>query len=144
VHPTVDEQLREARRILEEVVEPEVQTDYPADTLRAVLSALQMLEGAWSEVLPFLHWDNEATAALLDAALHHDVAGDLGARIRVSLARPPADATDVEAAHRRNLELRALLTEVVPWTFRWDTGAVDATIVDHLRERARRYPFSTA
>ena len=45
MHPTVDEQLREARRILEEVVEPEVQTDYPADTLRAVLSALQMLEG---------------------------------------------------------------------------------------------------
>ena len=33
MHPTVDEQLREARRILEEVVEPEVQTDYRADTL---------------------------------------------------------------------------------------------------------------
>jgi hypothetical protein len=141
VYPTIDEQLREARRILEEVVAPEVHGDYPADTLRAVLSALQMLEGAWSEVLPFLHWDNQATAELLDAALDHGV-GPLGDRIRTALARPPADAIDVGAAHRRNLELRELLSELVPTAFQWDTGAVDAGIVDHLRERARRYPFS--
>jgi hypothetical protein len=63
--------------------------------------------------------------------------------MRAAVAREPLDPTDVDRAHGRNLELRALLAELVPVAFRWDAEETDARVVAHLRERARRYPFAT-
>jgi|HubBroStandDraft_4_1064222.scaffolds.fasta_scaffold395740_2 hypothetical protein len=132
--PTVGDQLRETRRILADVIAPEVSGDYAVAALDDVLATLQMLEGAWDKVLPFLHWDNDQTARLL----HQSAAGGaLADRIATALAVSPPDPVDFVAVHGRNLELRALLAEVVR-----QAGPDTPGVTDHLRERIARYPMT--
>ncbi len=108
--PTVGDQLRETRRILTEVIAPEVSGDYAVAALEDVLATLRMLEAAWDKVLPFLHWDNDQTARLLGQS---SAGGALADRIAAALAVSPPDPVDFVAVHGRNLELRALLADVV-------------------------------
>jgi hypothetical protein len=136
--PTVDEQLHQIRRILTDIVAPEVQSSYPADTLREVIASLEMLERGWDQVLPFLAWDNQQTVVLLSEALPL-IDGELAARIQAATTAPAATTAD---AHRRNLELRALLADAVPRL----TGHPEPyrRVTDHLRQRLARYPFTPA
>jgi hypothetical protein len=145
VHPTITETLRGLRRILAEVVAPEVQAEYPAEVLRTVLAELELLEHAWSRVLPFLHWDNAATAALL-AEIEPYLAPPLAGRLRAVSEMAPIDEWDFEAVHERNQVLRGLLAESVPLLAVGGepTTAVYAHVCGHLREHLRRYPMILA
>src|SRR5579862_2738101 len=108
--PTVGQQLRETRRILADVVAPEVSGDYAVAALDDVLATLRVLETAWDQVLPFLVWDNGQVAALLDQSA---VDADLGDRIAAARATNAPDPLDFVAVHGRNLELRGLLAQVI-------------------------------
>ena len=117
--PTVTDQLRELRRVLDDVVMPEVTGSYARDTLTSALATLKMLEGAWDRVVPFLLWDNEQLSGLL---------GD-------DAERP--DPSDFTAVHQRNLALRDGLAKMV------QAGPERAPLVAYFRERIARYPFTS-
>jgi hypothetical protein len=117
--PTVTDQLRELRRILNDIVMPELSGSYAQDTLSSALATLKMLEGAWDRVVPFLLWDNEQLSCLLG----DDVA--------------PPDPTDFIAVHDRNLELRDRLATSVR------DGLGSAPLLAYFRERIARYPFTS-
>jgi hypothetical protein len=122
MYPTVTDQLRELRRVLNDVVMPEVSGSYAMDTLTSALSTLKMLEGAWDRVVPFLRWDNEQLLGLLGDA--------------VPDAEAP-DPSDFSAVHQRNLELRERLATAVR------DGAGTAPLIAYFRERIARYPFAS-
>ena len=68
MRPTLAEQLRGLRRVLDVAVAPAIADDYATEALAGVQRALAMLEAREPEVLPFLLWDNAATADLLAKA----------------------------------------------------------------------------
>jgi hypothetical protein len=145
VHPTITEQLRGFSRILDEVVAPTVEPGYPSQMLKGVIANLQRLAGFWDRVVPFLEWDNRATAAvLLDAAPLLD--DDLAARARSAVGRAThvLDPMDFDALHDCNRELRSILAETIsPLSAGGDgTAAVYARVRSHLRDRMSRYPMS--
>jgi hypothetical protein len=149
MNPTITEQLRGYSRILDEVVAPALDRGYPSDVLAGIIANLRRLAGFWDRVLPFLEWDNRATAVvLLDAAPLLEP--ELAARVRRAVDVTPADADegtdplDFDALHDRNLELRSLLAEtIVPLAGGGErTAAMYARVRSHLRERMSRYPMS--
>jgi hypothetical protein len=145
MRPTIAEQLRGLRRILAEVVTPEVGSAYPADMLQGVIANLEMLERALPAVAPFLAWDNEATAALLERAA--PLLGEpISARVAELRAAPPVDPLDLEALHERNIALRGLLAEAVaPLADGGPSAAARyGELRAHLRARMDRYPLSMA
>jgi hypothetical protein len=139
MRPTIGEQLDGTCRILEAVVAPEVAGTPAAEVLQGLVKNLRMLRTSWSAVLPFLHWDNEAMAALLTRAMS-SVPDALAQRIMAAQDTQSApDPVDVASVQERNDELRALLTEVVRVI---DTVSdAHAEIVAHLAVRAGRYPL---
>jgi hypothetical protein len=140
MHPTVSQQLREVRRVLRDVVLPEVNGAYARETLSAALGTLGMLQGAWERVMPFLRWDNDQVVQIL-AAVAGDTPDELASRISTALAAGPPDPADFDATHERNLELRGLLAEAVPALTGAD-GTPTPALVTYVRERMARYPFS--
>ena len=62
MRPTIDEQLHALRRILTDVVAPEVTAKYPSDILQSVIANLGELEANWSRWVAYLAWDNEHLA----------------------------------------------------------------------------------
>jgi hypothetical protein len=144
MRPTVSEQLAGVRRILADVVAPEVHSAYPSDMLRGILANLEMLERSWGDVAPFLAWDNGATMQLLaDVASH--VEGDVAAKIGAVLAEPDADPLDVAALEARNTRLRGALADAVPvLAAAEDLGSTDVytAVRSHLRERIERFPLT--
>lgn len=147
MRPTISEQLGGMRRVLAEVVAPEVTGAYPADMLRGVLATLEMLERSWTRVAPFLAWDNERTEALL-RAIAPLVDRSFAARIDATLGDVPTDVLDVDALDARNTELRALLADAVPKLAAAEpdtpAAAVYADVRNHLRERVERFPLSAS
>jgi hypothetical protein len=144
MRPSIGEQLRGTRRILHDVVAPEVTDAYAAEVLRAALANLEMIERAWATVLPFLAWDNDALARLL-ARVAPLVDTDLAGRIARDCAVTP-DPLDAEAQRIHNEALRAILADAVPGLADGGdrTAAVFAAVRSHLRERADRYPLTMA
>ena len=143
MYPTITEQLRGFSRILDEIVAPAVEPGYPSHMLAGVIANLQRLAGYWDRVVPFLEWDNRATAeVLLDAAPLLDAG--LAARIRAAVAADQPDPLDFDAAHARNRELRSLLAETIaPLAAGGErTAAVSSRVRSHLRDRMSRYPMS--
>jgi hypothetical protein len=145
----VSEQLAGIRRILSDVIAPEVTGAYPVDMLRGVLANLEMLERSWSKVPEFLDWDNVGTAYVLGEATPY-VDDDLRARI-VASARDignvdgdHGDLVSIETLAQRNEVLRGLLAEVVPVLAAGgdETAEAYAELRAHLRERMDRFPFS--
>jgi hypothetical protein len=145
MRPTVAEQLRGLRRILAEVVAPEVGAAYPADMLQGVIANLEMLERTVPAVAPFLAWDNDATASLLDAAAPL-LGGDLAVAVAQARSWPPVDPLDVDALHARNVALRGLLADAVaPLAAGGEhTAAAYDEVRAHLRARMARYPLTMA
>jgi hypothetical protein len=140
MRPTLAEQLRGLRRVLDVAVAPAITDDYATEALAGVQRALAMLETREPEVLPFLLWDNAATAALL---VRIDAAG-------VALAAPVAPAEPIDGSHiaaldTENERLRGLLAGAVPELAGAPAGSAAAAlhgdVVAHLRERIARYPY---
>ena len=138
MRPTLAEQLRGLNHVLQNVVAPDVQSDYARETLLGVVRAMDMLTRQAASVGPFLAWDNAQTRALLQSiATRVPLAGELD-------ANAPIATGDVAALDAENERLRALLSSVIP-----TLGADDDlhelhhAVVAHLRERIARYPYAS-
>jgi hypothetical protein len=143
VRPTVSEQLAGMRRILADVIAPEISGAYPADMLRGVLANLEMLERSSSKVGPFLVWDNAGTERLLESIA--PMAGEsFTRRVEAVLLTRPADHVDVEALDAHNTALRDLLADAIPMLAEGGqpTLAAYAAVRAHLRERIDRFPLA--
>jgi hypothetical protein len=97
-----------------------------------------MLETAWCQVLPFLHWDNAQTSALL-AGLQPDLEVSLAREIKDALSAPVANPLEVDDVARKNAELRELLSRSMANGA--DRDPKLAAVREHLLERASRYPM---
>lgn len=143
MRPDVTELLGGVRRILEEAVAPEVGAPYASDVLQGALATLLALERGWARVLPFLAWDNAATAALLRRV--RDAASEpLAQRIDETLRTGDPDPLDVAAVSARNEALRALLADLLASAdeaVRVALAPHREDLVLHLEERARRTPI---
>lgn len=64
--PSVDEQLRQSRRILLEEVLPAVGSDHVADIVRRLAADLRKLGTCWELAAPFARWEVETLESLLD------------------------------------------------------------------------------
>jgi hypothetical protein len=140
MRPTLAEQLRGLRRVLEVAVAPAIADDYATEALAGVQRALAMLETREPEVLPFLLWDNAATAQLLELIDASGVA--LGSPVAPA---EPVDSTRIAALDAENERLRGLLARAVPALAAAPDGSaaavLHADVVAHLRERIARYPY---
>jgi hypothetical protein len=137
------DQLSGIRRILDDIIAPELREGYPSQVLRGVVKNLAMLEGAWVHILPFLGWDTTATAALLEDAVPY-VDDDLRQRI-TDAVKQELPSSSLEDLEQRNTELRGLLAETIHQVAqRDDASALRQRIKDHLVARTRRYPFRMA
>lgn len=139
MRPTLSEQLRGLRHILDHVVAPQVQSDYANDTLLGVSRALEMLALRAGDVGPFLEWDNHETRELLRTIATRGAA----------LTQPidpiaPIATGDLDGADAENERLRGILAAVIPvLAADAEMHDVHAAVVAHLRERVARYPFSS-
>lgn len=143
MRPTITEQLAGIRRILADVVAPEVQGAYPLDMLRGIDANLAMLERSWTQVVPFLAWDNTETARILVAA-QRVVDAQLGARIGAAIADAEPDPLDVVALESHNTRLREVLADAVPVLAAGGASTADAytQVCRHLRQRIDRFPLT--
>jgi hypothetical protein len=132
VRPSVTEQLQGLRRILEEVVTPELTGPYPRDILAGVCATLETLAEGWQQVPAFLDWDARESAALV-ARLEGEVVE----------TREPADPYDLVQLEVRHRESRAALEKAIPAIAgRDDSGELRTQLAEYFRERALRYPFT--
>jgi hypothetical protein len=138
MRPTIDEQLHALRRILSDVIAPEVVAKYPSDILQGVIANLGDLEANWSRWVRYLAWDNEQLARLLGEA-QPKVSATLSERIGEALVTIPDDPYDYGAMCTRNEALRAAVALVIR-DARTDTSLADDAqhIHRHLDEGIRR------
>jgi hypothetical protein len=138
MRPTITEQLRAIRRILNDVIVPEVNTTYPTDILKNVLFNLQELEANWMRWTAHLEWENEQLQKLtLDARARVDTA--LQQQIDGAAALAPADHFDYDGACAYNDALRTCVTEIIRRA-RTDAALTDdaARITAVLKEGIQR------
>jgi hypothetical protein len=147
VRPSITEQLNGLRRILEEVVAPELQDPYPADILAGVCATLETIAEGWARVPAFLMWDAEATTVLLadlrqtaGPTLDHGLASDIAELLKT----PPPEASDITALEAHHRQARALLERAVPTIAeRPELGELYTRLAALMRERGQRYPLTT-
>lgn len=130
MQPGVSEQLTASAATLRRAVLPHCDDEAAGATLTALANNLQMVADHWSDVLPFLTWDNERMLELL---------GQLD-------GAPPVpedlDPLDVDQVDRLNQTLRRELSRVLTDPSQDATlTVVRHRVVAHLDQRARRYPF---
>ncbi|WP_216695343.1 hypothetical protein [Dietzia psychralcaliphila] len=122
--PSVTDQLRQTVRALRETVLPHVRDPEARRVAESSIAGLELLERSWTQVLPFLTWDNDQMTRLLaERGLDTDT--------------PDTDPLDVQGNDERNNELRRRLEEYLSNR----TGDIDLEILGHLDQRARRYPL---
>jgi len=109
MRPTVAEQLRAVRRLIDEAQADPGLADASRQALALASGQLRRLEGSCEQRLPFLVQDNVECAALLDELA-----------VLVPALRPPAApapgpeyVASERDAEARNTELRALLARAV-------------------------------
>jgi hypothetical protein len=135
MRPTLAEQLRGLHHILDGVIRPEVQGDYPREILLGVMRSLEILAHSADHVGPFLEWDNRAMRALLESiASLVPLTGPIEPDVPIAVG-------DIAALDAENDRLRTLLAAAIPAL--GDEGAADLhrAVVAHLRERIDRHPF---
>jgi hypothetical protein len=138
MRPTIDEQLHALRRILTDVVAPEVTAKYPSDILQSVIANLGELEANWSRWVAYLAWDNEHLAGVL-MQVRPKVSAAVSAQIGDALAGAPDDPYDYGAVCVHNEALRAAVTAVIRDARSDASLADDATRIHrHLEEGIRR------
>lgn len=127
MRPTVTEQLAGISRILDSVIRPEVGSEYGQQILTGVIENLRVVAASQGRIEEFLVWDNAGMAKILT----HEGTPP-------ATSQPPEPDT-VQRLTARNVELRQRLSELIA-----DLGAgheLLAPIVEHLAERATRYPL---
>lgn len=137
MHPTVDEQLRAVRRLLDAVAGDPGLAGPSAQALADASRQLRRLEGSWAARLPFLTDDNRATVELLGevAPLVADRPG-WGEELAAAVAAAEVPTVAEPVAHDRNLALRRLLARAVHELPDSEAGdAARARIAAHLRRR---------
>ena len=141
MRPTVTEQLAGLRRILTDIIAPQIAQTYTAEILAGVVNALGAIESALPTLPAFLRWDCEATASVLDAALPIlDPA--LAGVVRESAAESMPDPLDLAALEVWHRYLRGLLALAAPAIMADPACHAHALMVALMRERADRYPFA--
>ena len=137
MHPTVKEQLRALRGVVEHVAGEAGLSTAGVQMLANVALQLRRLEHSYGARLEFLLQDNLASAALLEqlegtwAELSQTVMGDGGA----------STAPSEDQAHQTNKALRGLLARAVRELADDDGGdAARARIAAHLRRRVALDP----
>src|SRR5437899_4710506 len=109
------------RRVLQDVVAPELDGAYARDILEGVMSTLDALADSWMDVPAFLRWDADEMERLLDG---HDVPA-------------PDDRLDVRALEVWHAQLRWSLQEHVLELL---DGPKAGELTAHLKARAERFP----
>jgi hypothetical protein len=139
MRPKIAEQLDGLRRILAEVVAPEITAPYPTEILGSVIASLTALSEAVYTVPAYLRWDiDSATALLARARPHLDPA--LAAEID---PEPAAGLLDLRELEARQAQLHGLLVRAMPAILADPAlGEVKADMAAFFRARAERYPFS--
>ena len=127
MRPTVIEQLEGLRRILAEVVAPEVTSPYPAEILGSVIGALDALSASWSRIPEYLAWEMESICTILTAAG----------------IEPPTDMTSAPLEEQQ-ARLSGLLVQAQPAIAADRDGEAYRLMIALFRERARRFPFAMA
>lgn len=136
MRPTVSEQLRETRRIMNDVILPELPEGYSRQIFDKLMSNLLVVEHCWSRVVPFLKWDNDAARRTLEA-VKDQVGPDLSGEIAALGSDDAGDADDVDLLQRGNARLQALVQRAVA-----ECGAAGRNIIhDFLMGRTARYPM---
>jgi hypothetical protein len=142
MRPSVTEQLDGLRRILQEVVAPELKDPYPSDILAGVCSTLETLAAGWSEVPAYLRWDAEVTSQILIEVT--TALGEAAPEVREAIEAARPDPTDFPALEAHHRQLRAALELAVPViAARAELRETNTRLVAHFRERADRYPLKT-
>jgi hypothetical protein len=141
MRPNLAEQLAGLRRILAEIIAPEIKQPYPAGILAGVIASLDALQSALPSLPDYLRWDIQSTGALLNMALPH-LDENLTAEVKAALADAPG-ARDLPALESCQENLRALLVGAIPAILA-DPALEDVKMrmMDFFHERADRYPFS--
>ena len=143
MHPTVDEQLRGVRRLLQIVAADDGLSPAATEALADASRILRRLQSSWAQVPAFLASDNRATAAVLTEIaplLPAELAADAVA-MASGCAEPHLADLDLAAVHERNKALRALLAQAVTALPHDDAGArARRVIAAHLCQRLARDP----
>jgi hypothetical protein len=127
MRPTITEQLDGLRRILVEVVAPEVTAPYPAEILGSVIGALDALSANWAHIPDYLAWEIDSIQSILTAA-----------GIEPPAETPPASLEEQQA------RMSALLVRAQPAIAANRNGEAYRLMIAFFRERAERFPFAMA
>ncbi|MCU1428309.1 MAG: hypothetical protein JWL83_2309 [Actinomycetia bacterium] len=127
MRPTVSEQLAGIRRILAEIVLPQITDAYAAEVTSGLLGTLDLLSASWVDVPRFLRWDCERASAVLES-------------VGISPPNPPDDPLDLVALELHHREVRGELERAMPVLLECETARVQ--LVELFRERADRFPLS--
>jgi hypothetical protein len=125
--PTITEQLDGLRRILAEVVAPEVTAPYPAEILGSVIGALDALSANWAHIPGYLAWEIQSIRSILIAAG----------------IEPPTDMDSV-SLEEQQVRMSGLLVEAQPAIAGDRNREADRLMIAFFRERANRFPFAMA
>jgi hypothetical protein len=109
-----------------EAIAPEVRDPYVEDVLAGILSTLEILADAWTEIPGFLRWDSEATGEVLRLAGYQVPPG-------------PENSLDLSAWRAHHRDVRARLEAAIPLLV--ENEAATALMIQLFRDRAGRYPF---
>src|SRR5258708_1545058 len=127
MRPTITEQLDGLRRILAEVVAPEVTAPYPAEILGSVIGALDALSANWSQIPDYLDWEIGAIQSILAAA---------GAE--------PSPDIQSGTLEERQIRMSELLVQAQPAIAADRDSEAYRLMIAFFRERAQKFPFAMA
>jgi hypothetical protein len=129
MRPTITEQLDGLRRILAEVVVPEVTAPYPAEILGSVIGALDALRRNWASIPAYLEWEIRSIRTILAAA---------------NVQAPADDPHELRALEEMQIRLSGLLVGAQPAIIAEPGGEAYRLMIAFFRERAQRFPFAMA
>lgn len=124
MRPSITDQVTRTVETLRQVTLPQVVDPAARRATESAVAGLDLIAKAWPRILPFLVWDNTEMIRLLQ---DRDVA----------TPTTSVDPLDVEAHEQLNEELRRRLEALLAA----GPGVPDPEILEHLDNRARRYPL---
>jgi hypothetical protein len=124
MRPSITDQVTRTVETLREVTLPQVADPAARRATESAIAGLDLIAKAWSHILPFLVWDNTEMIRLLQDR-------------DMSTPTTPVDPLDVEAHEQLNEDLRLRLEAILAAGPGWP----DPEILEHLDNRARRYPL---
>ena len=127
--PSVDDQLRETRRILLDEVLPAVASDHVATLVRRVAADLRKLGTCWEAAIPFVRWEVETLESVLQGV------GSPPAR----LTGDASYAVLCEQAESLRLALSEALRRMPP---RSEAPEEWRIVLDYFNERLARDPMT--